>query len=310
MKKIIEENSIAIVMCTYNGEKYIKRQIDSILNQSLMADHIYISDDNSTDRTQKIISEINIRSLIISKNTGESGAASNFLGLIKEIKTNNDYFAFSDQDDIWLPNHLYRAISSLDNLPKDIPLLFCSRTLLINDLDEPIGLSNKIPYSPSFRNALIQNIASGNTMVFNMTAKKILAELAEHGTTVWHDWTLYQIVTACGGIVKYSDDPTVLYRQHNNNVIGARAGLLSIFKRINLTLHGRFKDWNTINIESLELILSHMTPENKKTIMDFKEARTMKTGFQRVFRVKKIGLYRQTILDQIFFYIAAFIGKI
>lgn len=90
-----------------------------------------------------------------------------FLSLACRAELQADYFAFSDQDDIWLPEKLSRAIGMLEKLPPNTPSLYGSRTQLINAQGEIIGISKLIPHELSFNNALVQNVAGGNTMVFN-----------------------------------------------------------------------------------------------------------------------------------------------
>lgn len=298
-------------MCTHNGERYIYEQIKSILNQKLKPAKIIVSDDNSNDSTLKILKEIQKKDIEIIFLSGPcKGPTENFLSTILSNQVKGDFFSFSDQDDIFLSEHLERAIFYLSKIPDNIPALFCSRTALIDEHGKTIGLSPENKKPPAFRNAIIQNIASGNTMIFNKSARDLLGILASHATPVWHDWALYQVITACGGKVIYSKKPTVLYRQHNNNFIGAKFDWPTRIKRITLVMQGRYYDWNTKNIEALESLKPYMTDDSKEILAQFKKLRAIKSRWLRVIALYKSGIYRQSASDQLLLYIAIWLGRV
>ena len=296
--------AVTVLLCTYNGGRYIAHQLDSILSQQAV---VAISDDGSVDDTESILASYAARYPRVLLCAGPTqGFVSNFFSLIHDASITGEYFALSDQDDIWEPEHLARAMLSLAAVSADVPALYASRTRLINEVSHPIGWSPHHPRQPSFQNALIQNIASGNTMVFNRAARDLLAKLGAHAMPVWHDWALYQVVTACGGQVFYSQEPTVLYRQHSNNAIGAQWTLASRWHRVSKLLRARFRDWNTKNLHALEGIAEHMTPENRALMARFAEVRQRRTPWGRVIGLYQLGLYRQTRLGQLGLYVAAF----
>ena len=300
-------SSITVLLCTYNGGTYLLPQLDSIYIQECIGQQVIVSDDSSADRTSEVLIEYAARQPSLSWRLGPAqGFVRNFFSLINDASITGEYFALSDQDDLWLPNHLERAMHSLAAVPADIPALYASRTRLINEESQLIGWSPYHPRVPAFKNALIQNIASGNTMVFNRAARELLAKLGAHAMPVWHDWALYQVVTACGGQVFYSHEPTVLYRQHGNNAIGAQWTLASRWHRVRQLLRARFRDWNTQNLQALEGIAEHMTPENRELIARFAEVRLRSTPWGRVIGLYRLGLYRQTRLGQLGLYLAAF----
>lgn len=303
-------SNVAIFLCTHNGENFIEKQLKSIANQSFKDFHIYASDDNSSDNTIGIL-ETQAKSTPLSLRNGPNkGLVKNFLTLVMDARIKANYFAFSDQDDIWLDNHLSTAIQEMQRIPPEIPALFASRTMLIDETDHVIGISKKNRLPLEFKNSLIENVASGNTMVFNESARKLLAELATHSTPVWHDWALYQAITACGGKIIFSNTPTVLYRQHKNNMIGASFNWRTRINRIRLILKGRYQDWNNRNIKSLEAIATYMTPENKELLSNFKKMRTLRTPWDRICEMHRIGLYRQKKSDQYALYFATFLNLV
>lgn len=287
---------VAIIMGSYNGEDFIKQQLNSIKEQSFEDWFLWISDDNSTDLTIDYVTDF------LNKNKGAGklltgpgkGFNENFKSLIMNEAIHSEYYAFSDQDDIWAKSKLARAVEWLDTVPYEIPAFFCSRTALIDQNNKFIGFSPDFKKKPDFKNALIQNIASGNTMVFNHAARELL-KLSLSGPVVIHDWSLYLVVTACGGQVFYDSSPSVFYRQHTANVIGNSMGLKQRFRNYKLASQGRRQIWNDTNISMLERIHPHLTFEAKKTLHLFRAIR-QRSLFKRVLSLKESGVYHQQLI--------------
>lgn len=299
--------SVFVLLCSYNGGRYLPDQLDSILQQQSCDPAIMISDDGSMDGDLDVLRHYVASHSQISWRQGPTqGFVRNFFSLINDTSIPGEYFALADQDDLWLPDHLSRALSELATVPAGVPALYASRTRLINASGQPIGWSPCHTRKPVFRNAIINNIASGNTMVFNRAARDLLAKLGAHAMPVWHDWALYQVVTACGGQVFYNQEPTVLYRQHGNNAIGAQWTLASRWHRVRQLLRARFRDWNSQNLLALQGIAEHITPENSALMASFAEVRQRRTPWGRVIGLYRLGLYRQTRLGQLGLYVAAF----
>lgn len=298
---------LVVLLCSYNGSRYLPDQLDSILQQRDCVQTIVISDDGSSDGSCDTLQLYAASHQQVFWRLGPAqGFVRNFFSLINDVSITGEYFALADQDDLWQPDHLARAMRSLATVPADVPALYASRTRLINEVGHPIGWSPHHPRAPAFHNALIQNIASGNTMVFNRAARDLLAQLGTHAMPVWHDWALYQVVTACGGQVFYNQEPSVRYRQHGGNAIGAQWTLASRWHRVRQLLRARFRDWNTQNLHALEGIAQHITPENRVLMARFAEVRQRRTPWGRVLGVYQLGLYRQTRLGQLGLYVAAF----
>lgn len=172
-----------------------------------------------------------------------------------------------------------------------------------------IGVSPLFLKRPSFANALIQSIAGGNTMILNNAARALLREAGCDLSVVTHDWWTYLVVAGCGGRVHYDSKPSLRYRQHDDNLVGANNSWAGRFVRIRLLLEGRFSFWNNSNILALKNIEHHLTPENKKTLDQFSEARS-KGLFSRLSGIKRSGVYRQTFFGNLGLVVAAFLGKI
>lgn len=304
---------LAVLLATYNGANWLGPQLDSIAAQTLRPDLLMVSDDASQDATPDVLDafatatpDIPVRRL---EGPG-AGAAANFLSLIRRVPSDIDRISFADQDDVWQPGKLARAMAHLDAAGDGRPALYCAR-ILVCDAD----LSNRKPSrgpsrAPSFRNALTQNIATGNTIVLNRPALALVrAAAAVTGPIVVHDWWLYQIVTGAGGRILFDTEPQVLYRQHGANLIGANSGLVARTRRIRQLLGGVYGDWNRLNLAALEAAQDLLTSENAALVTGFAAAR--RAGpVARVTALPRLGLYRQSWMGQSSLYAAAALGKI
>lgn len=303
---------IAILMATYNGSNYLEEQLHSFENQSHEDWSLWVSDDGSTDVTQSLINEfashLNERRVQIFSGP-KKGFAANFLYLVCNLDLNADAYAYSDQDDIWFDDKLERAKHFLSSVPINVPALYCSRTQYVDLNNNPIGLS--IPYSrPAiFENALIQNIASGNTMIFNNAARNLLLQAGSIIDIELHDWWTYMLVTGAGGKVLFDHNPSVRYRQHPNNLWGMNTGFKAQVRRIIKLFSGRFQDWNDRHVAALNPIKSLLTPKNQNIFEEFSHARKQSL-LPRLFGLKKSGVYRQTVLNNMGFFLAAVVGRV
>jgi hypothetical protein len=227
-----------------------------------------------------------------------SGYVANFLSLTCNPLIHADYYAFSDQDDVWMADKLERSIRWLGSVPAEVPAVYCSRTLLVDCEDQEIGLSPLFRKPASFANALMQNIGGGNTMVFNNAARELLMQAGQDIDVAMHDWWVYIAVMACGGRVHYDPVPTVRYRQHGKNLVGSNADTLSRLMRIKMLWGGRFKELNDQHIRTLDRIAVHMTPENRRSLASFERARNTWL-VPRLLGFARIGLYRQTLVGNL-----------
>jgi glycosyltransferase involved in cell wall biosynthesis len=303
---------VDILLCTYNGQTFLPSQLDSIASQSVENWRLWVSDDGSNDQTLAILHGYQQKwgSDKLTVLTGpKKGSTANFLSLSCRSEITSDYYAFSDQDDIWQPDKLECALNWLAAIPPEIPALFCSRTIIVDDENRAIGLSPLFTKPPSFANALIQNIGGGNTMVFNHTACKLVREVGADVNAVVHDWWLYMLVAGCGGRVYYDDKPSLRYRQHAANLIGKNSGWRARLVRVFMLLTGGFKDWNDRNIEVLMRIKPLLTDENSKILEQFATARKQPL-FPRLAGLRKTGIYRQTLMGNIGLVVGALLNRI
>lgn len=311
MTSTSQEPLIVILMCTYNGEKFLTEQLDSFLNQTHKNIVVWVSDDGSTDGTLGIIKQYQKKfeknRLKIINGPGK-GSVINFLSLLCHSDIKADYYSFADQDDIWCSDKLSNALLKINKLPKTIPILYGSRTKIVAEDGVEIGLSPVFSKTPCFKNALVQSIAGGNTMLMNDAAVDIMRK-AGPVEVVSHDWWAYMLISGAGGTVIYDSYPSLLYRQHDNNQIGSNASWIARLKRINLLLAGSFRKWNTINITALFKVKNLLSKENKVILEQFENARNSSL-FQRMIKLWQIKIFRQTFLGNIGLIAAIILKKI
>lgn len=305
--------SVAILLCTLNGAQFLRDQLASIALQDHANWTLVASDDGSRDMTVDILSEfgsVQLDGFRVKLRKGpKQGAAANFLSLATDQSIRSDYYAYCDQDDVWARNKLRRALSYLETVPKGVPALYCSRTRLVDQHGNPYGLSPLFRRAPSFANALVQNIGGGNTMVFNRAARDLIAQTKGH-EVVAHDWWTYMLVSGAGGRVIYDPWPSLDYRQHGENQVGANKGLLPKLKRISMLAEGRFSEWNSINVRTL-LQCQHLLSEpNNKLLRQFVDARAAPSPLSRLTLLSRSGIYRQTVSGHLALHAASLLGKL
>ena len=300
-----------IVMCTFNGALFLREQLKSFCTQQGVRWRLFVSDDGSTDETRKIIQQFQKseagRIVVDTTNGPRRGFASNFLTALGAAPE-SEYFALSDQDDIWLPEKLQRAISLLSLIPADRPTLYCSRTTTANRQGEPVGYSELFTVKPNFKNAIVQSISGGNTMVLNLAARKLVQQAGTHLNIVSHDWWLYQLVSGAGGAVIYDTESHILYRQHGENMVGENRSIGARLNRLKRLMNGVFKTWMDRNLSALDSCKAVLTVENRDLVTELTNLRR-RGRLARVIGIYKLRLRRDSILENIGLVIAAAMGR-
>lgn len=236
-------STVVVLMSTYNGEKFIREQIDSILNQKSVQVELLIRDDGSSDSTQAILQEYVQQYKNVNFYQGENvGVGRSFMDLLKNAPQ-ADYYAYADQDDFWLEDKLERAIRIMEDAytkeseliynkeacadtGSNIPILYASNQMLVNEKLEKLGMR----FLNEPRHDLIQEIASNKLSGCTMVMNKELREIAIKKENLPDDYILYTrlhdtwtVIMACiFGIVLYDENTGILYRQHEKNVVGAK----------------------------------------------------------------------------------------
>ena len=269
---------VAVLLAHFNGATMLGAQLESLARQSHRDWSLIISDDGSPDDWLSVAgdfakSQPKRRTWLT---TGpKMGFAQNFLFLAAAAGPHVPFAAFCDQDDVWLPDKLKRALAALRDLPPGCPALYCGRTMICDRMLEPIAPSPLFCHPPAFANALVQSIGGGNTMVMNRAALDLLQDTRRHAEgIVSHDWWAYQLVTGAGGRVIYDPEPGLLYRQHGSNSVGANTSLAAQVMRVLRLLSGRFRAWNAANSKALHLAAHWLTPDARAKLDLFDTCRT------------------------------------
>lgn len=222
-----ERHGITVLMSTYNGEKYLREQLDSLMNQTDVDVSMLIRDDGSKDATIAIIEEYIKKYSNISLIKGDNcGVAWSFWKLLRGAPE-NEYYAFCDQDDIWDSDKLKVAIARLQEYENSRPGLYYSMTRLVESDGRREIIQKPTEYEmhiPTFPQLVMENTATGCTMVWNKELNDI-AKTVDVEYLRMHDHLLFLICMYVGGNVYFDTIPHISYRQHEHNVIGGRKSI-------------------------------------------------------------------------------------
>ncbi len=262
---------VCVLMSTYNGEKYLKEQIESILNQENVEVDILVRDDGSTDSTLNILKEYKKKYKNISYYTGTNlRSAKSFMNLLFSAKEYN-YYAFSDQDDVWDKNKLYVAVSKL----KEGYNLYGGKKSIVDSELKKINSEDEIPFSLNLGSVILRCRIAGCTMVFD---KKLREELLKCNPKVlsMHDSWVLKVAVSIGKIF-FDEEEYILYRQHSNNVVGAKKNFIKQFKERILNLKKR-KEQSLVRLlmakelyDNYKEFLSKNDKENLYYFINYKE---------------------------------------
>lgn len=295
---------VQVLLSTYNGEKYVKEQLDSILHQDYPNITILIRDDGSTDGTAGLLAEYANQYSQLKFYQGENmGAIGSFFDLIKSADISADYYSFSDQDDVWLINKISRAVKALNSIEEDKPLLYCGRTTLVDqDLKQINSTIKSHRIIPSFGNALVENICTGCTSMMNRELLRLIqTHIPEY--TVMHDWWFYMTASSFGEVY-YDNNSYILYRQHQNNVIGARTNYCAEFK---IRLKNYKNNRGKIGQQAREFQRLYQNKEgNQKLLEAVIGARSNIQYRLKILSNKKI--FRQRKMDDVIFKVLFLLG--
>lgn len=216
---------VAVLMSTYNGEKYIREQIDSILSQIKVNVTLFIRDDGSTDSTVKIITQYTEKYSNIKLWVGENiGVGNSFMQLLYSLTDEFDYYAFSDQDDIWLNEKLERAIEKISK--NTVPTLYVSNQILVDKNGRKLGMRYVQKPDLSYMQTLSNNKATGCTMLWNKALNDRLTDINARPSKILLDNRIHDVwISAVAGLIGeivYDQNGYILYRQHENNVVGVK----------------------------------------------------------------------------------------
>lgn len=243
------------VMSTYNPDEKLLKQIDSIFASSKLSGirmSIIIRDDGSTStHAMRILDSINTPDVKIYKENN-IGLPGSFFEAMKLTPDDGNYYFFSDQDDIWIQKKVERVLSIMESDKKD-NLLYVSRTKLIDDNLNIIGLSKKLPIDVNYHHSIATNIATGCTMCMSNDLFILVSKVTPRYNNIhMHDWWIYIVASFLGNIL-VDNEPTVLYRQHSNNVVGMKKNKISRFKLRMYRILNKDSKYNKITSQALEI---------------------------------------------------------
>lgn len=281
------DKKVAVLISTYNGEKYLEEQLNSILNQTYKNIEIVIRDDGSKDSTVDIIKKYQEKyDNIILKEGTNVGFIKSFFQLL--TLANADYYAFCDQDDSWIENKIELAVNALNEVDNSKPNMVFGNS---DYYDENMNLISKGEEHKtfSFKNSLYECVAQGMTMTINQVAKEaIIDNIPEK--CLFHDWWTYMICSGQGNVL-YNDTTVVKYRRFAKNATAEGQSVFKVFlwRLEKLFADNGMKDIRTQQLEYKRLFYNNLSDENKQ-IMDLfvQEKYNFFKALKKAFYSKKI----------------------
>lgn len=297
---------VQILMATYNGEKFISKQISSLLNQTYTDIQVLIRDDDSKDGTVRIIEkyvESYPNKVVLIRDEVKCGSAtSNFMQLTKYATS--DYVMYCDQDDFWLPNKVEITLKAMEKAEKengsDIPIMVFAKYKAVdgelNDLHRSEKGSQVEKKRTALNQLIVQNCVTGCLTMVNKTLYCLMGEYEKN--ILMHDWWAALIAGSMGRIV-YIPEIVMLYRQHGNNVVGAVDVKSFQYRWHKLTdkktkkMHFRYRDQMAIFFDRYENIMPN---KSRICIKDFLDIYNTRFKLLRIYRVLKGGYTKSDIV--------------
>ena len=303
----MEEKKVKVLLSAYNGEKCIEQQIDSILGQNFQNIELYVRDDGSSDKTVQLVEKYEETGRVHLEKGENVGFIKSFFWLV-ENSGDADYYAFSDQDDVWLPDKINMAIQLLEKEDAEKPVLYFSNYDFYDGELNFIGHQKAGNRCPTFRNALVDCMPLGFNSVFNKeTCNQMRAHIPEH--SCGHDWWTYLVCQGLGKVI-YDERVTVKYRRHGNNV---SAGGMSFFKfqvwRFKKFFLGNyFTNIREMLREYEENYHEMLTPEDRRLLALFTQK-----GYHLNVAAKKVfypARFRASMIDELMLRLIFLIGRL
>jgi glycosyltransferase involved in cell wall biosynthesis len=275
-------STVAIIMTTYNGEKYVKEQLDSILASTYQDFEIFVWDDGSRDNTLDILnnySSLYPAKIRVFRNETNLGVTGNFLQAL--CRNTMDYIMFCDQDDVWKPNKTALTLRRMRHMEgqagKDTPIaVFTDATVVDQDmkvLKSSFFCSNHLnPKKTDLPHILMENKLIGCTVMVNSALRKVLhcSRLPKYAK--FHDWWI-ALIAASMGKIGFVNEGTLFYRQHSSNVVGG-SGFLPYIKNRLTYFHAQKESLFILRRQAeefLEIYRDQLSEENREIIRCFSQ---------------------------------------
>lgn len=300
----MKEKKVAVIMSTYNGERFIREQLDSILNQSYKNIELIVRDDGSKDKTVEIVKEYQEKHKNIKLHQGQNlGFVKSFFELLKLAEA--DYYAYADQDDIWIENKIELAVNSLNKLDDQKPNMAFGNSDYYDENMEFMGYGEKNK-TYSFLSSLFACVGQGMTMTVNKKTRDMIIENMPK-TCFFHDWWTYILCVALGNVA-YDNVTTVKYRRRKENATSEGQGYLRllVWRVKNLLLNDGMKDIKQQMINFKNIYYNDLTDEQKEILDLFSnEKYNFFKALKKAFYPKRI---RRTLVDDLMLRIIFILG--
>lgn len=291
----IEAPPVEVLLSTRDGARYLQPLVDSVLAQRWPNVTLRVRDDGSSDGTPALLEQYAADHRIEVTHGEHLGVLGSFMALLEEAG-GWGYVAFCDQDDVWLPDKIACAAEMLSDVPAGVPALYCSRLRLVDaDLGE-LGLSPAPGRPPSLANALVENVASGCTVVMNGAARRALLS-AVPDFALYHDWWAYLVVAATGRVL-YDDRARILYRKHDTNKTDMVPESGRWQRRLRRVRERR--DTGALDRQASELLRlfgDRLAPQDRRIVRNFLDRRA--TFGARLRYALAPEVYRQSRMDDL-----------
>lgn len=283
---------VAVVMSTYNGVDYLPQQIESILGQEGVRPVLVVRDDGSTDGTVALL-ERRERAGELTLVRGENlGVVGSFLAGMAAVPDDVDYVALSDQDDVWYPGKLARAVGLLGRGDDPTPRLYCSEYVFCSEDLEPVSKSRLNAIGVGFAQMLYETRVSGNTCVMNRALLELAVAAGPEGVYS-HDWWLGLLATAVGELV-FDDEATLSYRRLESSVSPTGTGPLRLLSyRVRKFLDRKELARIDRQLRRLRELLGDGLPSERRALL----ARFLDGG--RLGKVLAPVRLRQSLVDEV-----------
>ncbi|QYZ72256.1 glycosyltransferase [Neotabrizicola shimadae] len=306
---------VSILLATFNGARWLPAQLESLARQSHVDWSLWVGDDGSGDDTRRIVADFAAgagRGHEVRLVEGpRQGAAQNFLALLThpDLPAGPGRFAaLCDQDDVWLPGKLARALDRLGQKDAARPVIYGAQSLHIDEEGRPVGRSRRPRGPVSLGNAVVQNMVSGHSCVLNPAALALAREAGRHPGIAFQDWWLSLLVLAAGGEALIDEETVLLYRQHGQNVLGAPVGLGALLHRIGLLFGHDYARWIAGNLAALRASPVDLTPE-ARAVLDGLSG-PAQPGLARLRALRRLGVHRQSGLGTALLWLGAVLGRV
>lgn len=314
-----DKSKITILLSTYNGEKYLKEQLDSVFGQTYKDFEIIGRDDDSSDSTLKILKSYDVTVLDIKQNLG---AKESFTELLSYAVANSDseYFMFCDQDDVWNHDKIEKTLAKMKELEtfysSEMPLLIHTDLEVVDENLKTISNSMWeyeyiLPQCNTFNRLLIQNTITGCTMMINRKLAKKSLDIPEEA--IMHDWWI-GLIASCFGKISYLEESTIKYRQHGKNTIGAKEFQVNILRHaLSLIKSLILKDIKYLNGMQINILQAKTFLEKYKDELDVETIKMLEDFInleQQSWCQKRAILWKYKLLKQGFIRNMGFFLKI